>query len=78
MPNSRLATVNQRDPAMLYEQRWMYKMVRYDEGRVGKVVDMSRDGTPLCIRREKVRAGETIMVWTDSTAVELIDVTNKG
>ena len=79
MPKLKLVTTSERSEAMLHEQRWMYKMVRYEEGRVGMVIDLSRDGSRLCIRRESIRGrtNETLIVWKDAPDVELIDTTKK-
>ena len=76
MPKFGLVTTSSRSPAMVHEQRWMYKMVRYDEGRIGMVIDMSRNGQRLCIRRESVRGrtNETLVVWKDAKDVEVVDV----
>ena len=72
----RLAPRGKRSESMLAEQRWIYKMVRYDEGRTGQVIDLSMDGKRLCIRREHARGrdSETTVVWKNSDEVEVLDV----
>ncbi len=72
----KLAEGNQRSPVMVLEQRWMYKVVRYDEGRTGMVVDIAMDGSKLAIRREysRPRANESVIVWRQPHEVELLDV----
>ena len=76
MSMMKLALTASRDPAMVHEQRWMHRTVRYEEGRVGTVIDMSRDGTRLCIRRDTQRGrdNETPVVWKNSDEVELVDI----
>ncbi len=72
----RLAPRGERSQAMLAAQRWLHKMVRYDEGRTGQVIDLSLDGKRLCIRRETTRGrdSERDLVWKDVDEVELLDV----
>lgn len=76
MPVIKLTTESSRSEAMLHAQRWMHKMVRYAEGRTGKVVDLSLDGKRLCIRRETVRGrdSERDIIWVDTKDVEIVDV----
>ena len=76
MPTIKLTTERGRSEAMLYEQRWMYKTVMYEEGRVGTVIDLSRDGKRLCVRRDSVRGrdSETLIIWVNSSDVQIVDV----
>lgn len=76
MPVIKLTTESSRSESMLYEQRWMHKMVRYDEGRTGKVIDLNRDGTRLCVRRETVRGrdSERDIIWVNAKDVEIVDI----
>jgi len=75
-----LSLPGKHSAVMVLEQRWLYKIVRYDEGRTGAVVDLARDGSKLAIRREHIRGAvaEKELVWKAPHEVEILDVTQRS
>lgn len=75
-----LSLPGEHSVAMILEQRWLHKIVRYDQGRTGMVVDLARDGSKLAIRREHIRGvtDENELVWRAPHEVEILDVKRRS
>lgn len=76
----KFSVVSSRSESGLLSQKWLHKMVRYEEGRTGQVIDMSLDGKRLCIWRETVRGAdsERSVIWKNSDDVEILDVKRRN